>query len=162
MKLSLPALFVVVVAPAFAADASSYEPCADGFLPHGRSPEAIYLCSGPKLTCRQDWFVGGADTSVDRIRSYECKADVTRMAGVVGATPASCSERFLPRPAAVRDGEAYRCEAVDPHIEALCRPGYAPGGMMLGEKPLAHANSEAAATRRQLDGAQLSYVCMKQ
>ena len=43
-----------------------------------------------------------------------------------------------------------------------CTSGYAPGGLMLGEKPLAHANSAAAATRRQLDGAQLSYVCMKQ
>ena len=164
MKLSILALFAVaaVAVPACAADSPPQGPCADGFLPHGRSPEAIYLCSGPKLTCRQDWFVGGADTNSDRIRSYECKADVTRMSGMVGATPASCTERFLPRPAAVSDGQAYRCEAVDPRIEANCTPGYSPGGLMLGEKPLAHADSEAAAMRRQLDGAQLSYVCMKQ
>jgi hypothetical protein len=164
MKLFLPALFVLaaVAVPACAADALPQGPCADEFLPRGRAPEAIYLCSGPKLTCRRDWFVGGADTASDRVRFYECKADVTRMAGMVGTTPALCSERFLPRPAAVRDGETYRCEAVDLNYEAQCTPGYSPGGLMLGEKPLAHANSEAAATRRQLDGAQLSYVCMKQ
>jgi hypothetical protein len=162
MKLFLLALFVVAVAPAFAADASSYEPCADGFRPHGRAPEAVYLCSGPKLTCRQDWFVGGADTTSDSIRSYECKPDVTRMSSMVGTTPGQCTERFLPHPPSVHDAETYSCEAVDLRIEAHCRPGYAPGGLMLGEKPLAHADSEAAATRRQLDGAQLSYVCMKQ
>lgn len=163
MRISISALFVAaaVAVPACAADSLPQGPCADGFLPHGRSPEAIYLCSGPKLTCRQDWFVGGADTSADRIRSYECKADVTRLNSMVGVTPALCSERFLPRPAAVRDGETYRCEAVDLRYDTQCTPGYSPGGMMLGEKPLAHANSEAAATRRQLDGAQLSYVCMK-
>jgi hypothetical protein len=162
MKLFLPALLALVVAPAFAADASSYEPCADDFLAHGRTPESIYLCTGPKLTCRKDWFVGGAATTSDSMRSYECKPDVTRMSSMVGATPASCSERFLPRPPSVRDGETYRCEAVNSRYETHCQPGYAPGGLMLAEKPLAHANSEAAATRRQLDGAQLSYVCMKQ
>jgi hypothetical protein len=162
MKLFLPALFALVVAPAFAADASSYEPCADNFLAHGRAPESIYLCTGPKLTCRKNWYVGGADTTSDSMRSYECKPDVTRMSSMVGATPASCSERFLPHPPSVHDGETYRCEAVNSRYETHCRPGYAPGGLMLAEKPLAHANSEAAATRRQLDGAQLSYVCMKQ
>jgi hypothetical protein len=161
MKLFLPALFALVVAPAFAADASSYEPCADNFLAHGRAPESIYLCTGPKLTCRKNWYVGGADTTSDSMRSYECKPDVTRMSSMVGATPASCSERFLPHPPSVHDGETYRCEAVNSRYETHCRPGYAPGGLMLAEKPLARANSEAAATRRQLDGAQLSYVCMK-
>jgi hypothetical protein len=164
MKLFLPMLFVAaaVALPACAADSLPQGPCAEGFLPRGRAPEAIYLCAGPKLTCRRDWFVGGADTNADRIRSYDCKADVTRMSNMVGVTPAACSERFLPRPGAVRNGETYRCEAVHSRIEANCTPGYSPGGLMLGEKPLAHANSEAAATRRQLDGAQLSYVCMKQ
>jgi len=161
MKLFLPALFALVVAPAFAADASSYEPCADNFLAHGRAPESIYLCTGPKLTCRKNWYVGSADTTSDSMRSYECKPDVTRMSSMVGATPASCSERFLPHPPSVHDGETYRCEAVNSRYETHCRPGYAPGGLMLAEKPLARANSEAAATRRQLDGAQLSYVCMK-
>jgi len=162
MKLSILVLIAAVAAPAFAGDASSYEPCADNFMAHGRAPESIYLCTGPKLTCRKDWFVGGADTSADRIRSYECKPDVTRMANMVGATPSQCTERFLPRPASVRDSETYRCEAVDSRYDTHCRPGYAPGGLMLAEKPLAQANSAAAATRRQLDGAQLSYVCMKQ
>ncbi len=162
MKLSVLALFAAAAAPAFAADASSYDPCADGFLAHGRAPESIYLCAGPKLTCRADWFVGGADTASDRIRSYECKADVTRMNAMVGATLALCTERFLPHPGAVRDGQTYRCEAADVRTETHCRPGYAPGGLMLGGKQLAEANSEAAATRRQLDGAQLTYVCVKQ
>ena len=162
MKLSILVLITMAAAPAFAADASSYEPCADGFLPHGRAPEAIYLCSGPKLACRRDWFVGGADTTSSSIRSYECKPDVTHMSSMVGATPAAWSERFLPHPPSVHDAETYRCEAVNSRYETHCRPGYAPGGLMLAEKPLAHANSEAAATRRQLDGAQLSYVCMKQ
>ncbi|MDE2133391.1 MAG: hypothetical protein KGJ49_02210 [Alphaproteobacteria bacterium] len=162
MKHLILAVVILMVVPAFAAEPSPYEPCSDGFLAHGRAPESIYLCAGPKLTCRLDWFVGGADTASDRIRSYECKPDVMRLNAMAGATPALCTERFLPRPGAVRDGQTYRCEAVDPRIETHCRPGYAPGGLMLGGKPLAHANGEAAATQRQLDSAQLTYVCVKQ
>ena len=156
---------LLVLAPvlaAQAADALPPGPCVADFLPHGRAPEAIYLCAGPKLTCRKDWFVGGADTTAASIHSYECKPDVTRMSSMVGATPALCTDRFVPRPPSVRDGETYRCEPVGMSYEPQCTSGYAPGGLMLGEKPLAHANSAAAATRRQLDGAQLSYVCMKQ
>ena len=160
MRFSL--LFAAAVIAAQAADALPPGPCIAGFLPKGRAPEAIYLCAGSKLTCRKDWFVGGADTTTAGIRSYTCKADVTRMSSMVGATPALCTDRFLPRPASVRDGQTYRCEPVDASYEPQCTSGYAQGGLMLGEKPLAHANSEAAASRRQLDGAQLSYVCMKQ
>ncbi len=160
MRFSLFVLAAVIATQA--ADALPPGPCTAGFLPKGHAPEAIYLCVGPKLTCRKDWFVGGAETSADRIRSYECKPDVTRMSSMVGATPAACTDRFVPRPASVHDGEGYRCEPIGMSYEPQCTGGYAPGALKLGEKPLAHANSAAAATRRQLDGAELSYVCMKQ
>lgn len=161
MRLVLPALLVLIAGSAVAAPAPQ-GPCAEGFLPRGRAPEAIYLCAGPKLACRKDWSVDGADTAPDRVRSYECKPEITRLSAMTGATPATCAERFLPRPSAVRDAETYRCHAVDAHIETPCSHGYAPGGLTLSERPLADANRAGAATRRRLDGAQLAYVCMKQ
>jgi hypothetical protein len=164
MKLLVSALLLLVgvAGAAQAGEGTPQGPCTAGFLPKGRAPEAVYLCTGPTLACRKNWFVGGADTRTDRIISYTCKPDMTRMSAMVGITPALCSDRFLPHPPGVSNEEQYQCETVDPRYDTQCTPGYSPGGLMLGEKPLAHAGSEAAATRRQLDGASITYVCVKQ
>jgi hypothetical protein len=137
-------------------------PCIVGFQAKGAPTEANYLCSEPALTCRKDWFVGGADSGVSRFSSYLCKPDMTRMSAMVGITPATCSGGFHPRPPGVRNGQSYGCEAVQAIIAPQCLSGYTAGALTLAGRPLGYASGTAAATRRQLDGASISYVCTKQ
>jgi hypothetical protein len=163
MNARLPILFALIAltVSARADDLAQPQACTKGFT-QMQSGGADYSCAMPALTCRTDWFVGGADSAEQRLSDYLCKADVTRMNNQVGRTPALCSDGFHPRPPGVRDGEAYECEAVHPIIAPECRPGYMVGALTLAGKPLAHANSAAGATLRRLDHAQLTYTCTRQ
>ncbi|MDE1940403.1 MAG: hypothetical protein KGI68_15380 [Alphaproteobacteria bacterium] len=161
MNARLPILFALI---ALAMPAHAAEPapsCVKGFT-QMQTGGADYSCAAPALTCRKDWFVGGADSAEHRLSSYFCKVDVTEVTPQVGRTPAVCADGFHPNPASVRNDQGYICEAVHPIITPECGPGYTVGPLMLAGKPLSHANTPAGSTLRRLDHAQLGYSCTRQ
>lgn len=162
MKLLTLSLILLSGVAAHADDGARPQFCPAGFKQMESRTSAIYTCAGAALACRKDWFVGGADAGVSRFSSYLCKADMTRMNSMVGETPASCSDGFHPRPAGVRNGESYECAATKAIIVPQCPMGYVAGTLTLAGRPLGYAGGAAAATRRQLDGASISYLCTKQ
>ena len=157
----LPILFALIALTLPAHAAEQAQSCTRGFT-QVQSEGADYSCAAPALTCRKDWFVGGAHSAEHRLSSYFCKVDVTEMTPQVGKTPAVCADGFHPNPASVLNNQSYICEAVHPIIAPECRPGYKVGPLMLAGKPLSYANTPAGSNLRRLDHAQASYTCTKQ
>jgi hypothetical protein len=154
------AIAAVFTVPAPAAPPSDGR-CAADFAVQGGPSDARYICAAAPLTCRTDWFVGGVDSATGRLSRYLCKPDVTEMSPMVGRTPAECRTGFHPRPPAVSNSEGYDCEAVRAIVTPACAPGFTAGPLKLGERELGWANSQAAASLRKLDKAQLTYACTR-